>query len=258
MEKEKIIKPEISIIIPCFAHQKYVLSTLKDVDSYMNSYNPNYEVIFANDGSNDNSLEIAQNYSLINPKVKVFDFPHRGKAAAVLDGFKKSSGKYILFCDVDLATPINELKKLMYYVTEGAYDIAVASREGIGAQRIGEPYYRHFMGRVFNKITQILLFKGIEDTQCGFKLFTRKALENIVNKMSVYNLEKMQTIKKAEVSAFDVEILFLAKLLKYKVKSIPVVWTFGEKSTVDPLHDSIKNFKDVLKVYINNRKGLYK
>lgn len=253
--KKKIPQPYLSVVIPAYNEEKNILSTLKRVESFLNDYKKSYEVLVMDDGSADSTYEISSNFVKTNKKLKVYNLPHKGKANAVISGIKAAKGKYILFADADLATPIEEVKKLLHYITDKKFDISIGSREGVGAVRKDEPFYRHFMGRVFNFIVQAILIKGIEDTQCGFKLFTNESAKKIIKKMKLYS--DAPEIDVPKVTAFDTEILFVAKKLGYKVKSVPVEWQYVDTDRVSAWRDSIHNFLDVVKVWSNDKKGLY-
>lgn len=249
-------KVYLSIIIPAYNEEKNILRTLKKVGSFLELQDYSYEILVMDDGSTDSTCEIATNFSKANSLVKVCKLPHRGKAATVISGMEMANGEYVLFSDADLATPIEEVKKLMHYITNDKYDIAIASREGVGAVRKNEPLLRHVMGRIFNLVVQSLLVRGLNDTQCGFKLFSSVACKKVVSKLSLYKNAK--EIKVPKVTAFDVEILFVAKKLGFKIKSVPVEWTHVETDRINPLRDSFVNFFDVVKVWINDKKGYYK
>lgn len=256
-KKEKIKKAVfLSVVIPAFNEEKNILNTLKRVEGFLNEQEYSYEILVMDDGSTDSTVEVANNFARANKNVKVHSLPHRGKASTVLEGMQKSEGDFVLFSDADLATPIEEVRKLLHYATNEKYDVVIASREGVGAVRKDEPFIRHLMGRVFNIIVQLLLVKGINDTQCGFKLFSQTSAKKIVSKLSLYRNAKV--IKIPKVTAFDVEMLFVAKKLKYKIKSVPVEWQYVETKRVSPLRDSFVNFWDVVKVFINDKKGKYK
>ncbi|HHH14280.1 MAG TPA: glycosyltransferase family 2 protein [candidate division WWE3 bacterium] len=255
-KKVSLSSPFISIVIPAYNEEKNILNTLKTIEDFLSQQDYTYEVLVMNDGSLDSTSSIANNYAKTNKHITVYDLPHKGKANAVLEGFKKARGEYVLFSDADLATPINELKKLLHYAVDENYDVVIASREGVGALRKNEPWIRHFMGRVFNLIVQFMLIPGLDDTQCGFKLFKREEALKIIQKMKLYNEAKELTVPK--VTAFDVEMLFLARKLKLKIKPVSVEWHYGEDTKVNNLRDSVNNFLEVLKVWWNNKKGLYK
>jgi glycosyltransferase involved in cell wall biosynthesis len=256
MAKEKVInKPYLSVVIPAFNEETNILETLKKTESYLETRDYTYEILVVDDGSIDSTFQIAQNFAKTSKSITVQKLPHRGKAPTVIDGMRMAKGERILFTDADSATPIEEVKKLLHYINDENYDVAIGSREGTGAVRHNEPFIRHFMGRVFNLIVKILLFKGIEDTQCGFKMFTAEANKKIIPKLKIY--ENAKEIKHASVSAFDVEILYVAKKLDLKIKSVPVDWTYGEDTKVNNIRDSWNNFKDVVTVWNNGRKGKY-
>jgi hypothetical protein len=160
-----------------------------------------------------------------------------------------------LLCDADLAVPIEEWQKLDAFFAEG-YHVVIGSREGLGAQRLGEPWYRHMMGRIFNTIVRLVALGGIQDTQCGFKAFQRDVSHHIFRSVQLY-VDDAKVVQGAAVTAFDVEVLFLARKLGYQVKEVPVVWRYGVETKVDPLRDSLRNFSDVLRVRWYDLRGRY-
>ncbi len=140
--------------------------------------------------------------------------------------------------------PIEELPKFLPPTLDG-YDIAIASREVQGANRINEPYYRHLMGRVYNLLVRLLAVPGIQDTQCGFKAFRREV---------ACELFPYQTI---EGWGFDVEILFIAQRFGYRIVEVPVIWYYGAESKVNPVKDTLGMVSDLWQVRRNARRGLY-
>ena len=112
------------------------------------------------------------------------------------------------------------------------------------------------MGRVFNIIVRLLILPGINDTQCGFKLFKQSVAVEIFKKSLLYG-DSQKEIRVPKVTAFDVEILFIARKLGYKIKEVPVVWEYGKGTKVNKVRDSFVNFLDVLKVKLNSIKHLY-
>ena len=134
--------------------------------------------------------------------------------------------------------------------------MAIASREGLGAKRIGEPFYRHFMGRVFNLITRLVAVGGFEDTQCGFKMFRADAARDIFQRVQLYGANAAE-VHGSAVTAYDVEVIFLAVKRGYKVKEVPTEWRYGTMTKVNPLTDSMRNFADVMRVRLNDWRGRY-
>jgi len=250
---------EYSIVIPAYNEADKITATLTQVVSFMRTFSKSsdFEVLVVNDGSKDNTAKMVSNYIINNPEVKLIDNPHKGKGPTVYKGIMEANGTYIYMADADLSTPISEIKKLLLWIKDHNFDIVIASREGTGAQRLNEPLYRHIMGRGFNFIVQTLALPGIKDSQCGFKLYKAAAAKNVFSKLKVYG-ESAPVVDKAFLGAFDVEMLYVAKKMGYKVKEVPVVWTHVKTTRINPIVDSIKMFKDVLLVRLNDLKGMYK
>ncbi len=248
-------RPYLSVIIPAYNEAVRLPQTLSTVLSYLKAQPYSVEVLVVDDGSTDSTVTLAKEAAQCYAEIQVIENDHRGKGYTVRSGMLQGRGKYILFSDADLATPIEEIEKLLPHL-EGGYDVVIGSREGQGARRIGEPGYRHFMGRIFNFIIRLITLGGFQDTQCGFKAFTRQAAHDLFTRAQLYG-EDAQQIKEAAVTGFDVEILFLAVKFGYKVKEVPVKWIYGTETKVNPLKDSWRNFKDVVSVRLNDLAGRY-
>lgn len=232
----------ISIVIPAYNEASRVGKTVQKIHDYMKDQK--HEIIVVSDGSSDNTVSVVKQLNI--PTVKTIEYsPNRGKGYAVKTGMLQAKGDYILFSDADLSTPIEQIQKFMPYAFE--FDVMIGSRaldRRLLAKK--QPFYRDFIGRVFNKIVRIFAVRGIKDTQCGFKWFTRKAAKEVFTKVSI------------EGFGFDVEALMIAQKLGYKIKEIPVVWINDEATKVSPIKDSIRMFCDVLKVRYNAMTGKYK
>lgn len=244
----------ISLVIPAFNEAGRIAHTLNAAVDALDALGENWEILIVDDGSTDQTASIAESIASTHRAVRVISLPHRGKASSVAHGLSVADGDVVLFSDADLATPLRYLKPFVDRSRAGA-DVVIASREGLDANRIGEPEYRHVMGRVFNRLVQCLLLPGIEDTQCGFKLFTREAAREISQRTRLYKDEREVT--GARVTAFDVEMLVIARRLGYRIDSIPVEWVYGTNSKVNPLRDSIQNGRDLLTIKINDLRGRY-
>lgn len=251
--------PEISVIVPTYNEEKRgIKKNLAVVVDFLESESYDYELIVADDGSTDNTIGVAEEFARGKERVKILKLSHRGKGATVRDGMLSAQGKYLLFSDADLATPIEELRRLLNWVKEQGFDIAIASREGIGARRENEPWYRHFLGRGFNFLVKLIALRGIEDTQCGFKLFKAAVAKDILKRLKIYGAEETAELRHPYLGAFDVEILFLAKKLGYKIKEVPVAWHYAATQKLDPLKDSLRMARDVLLVRLNDLRGRYR
>lgn len=245
--------PSVSVVIPVYNEADRILPTLAAVASYFSDRDA--EILVVDDGSSDETVAISRAFAANHPEITVIEESHRGKAATVLSGMSAAHGDIIGFMDADLATPLETWEACEVAIASGA-GVAIASREGIGADRIGEPLYRHIMGRVFNSIVRLLLLPGIHDTQCGFKFFSRQALHDILPRERLYR--NAAVVANARVTAFDVELLYIARLHGHEIAVIPITWQYGVHSKVNPITDTFQNFRDVLKVKLNGLRGRYR
>ena len=250
-------KVDFSIIIPCYNEEQRIISTLNTIVSFMNSYNPSFEIIIVDDGSKDSSVQLIKNYISSRENIYLVENPHKGKGYAVRTGVLMSVGKYILMSDADLATPIDEIKRLLIWIEDNNYDIAIASREGLGASRSDEPFLRHLMGRVFNLLIKIIVGLFYKDTQCGFKLFKGEQAREMFNRLILFG-DSSKIVKHPKVTAFDVEVLVIAKNDGLKVKEIPVAWTYVPTKRVSAIRDSLLMLLEISKIRINDLLGKYK
>ncbi|MGC4107090.1 MAG: glycosyltransferase [Thermomicrobiales bacterium] len=247
-------RESVSVVIPVYNEQDRIGDALTAVWTYFHDLGTDAEIIVADDGSSDNTTVIASAYAADHPGIRILKLAHGGKAKAVLAGLHASTRPIAGFMDVDLATPLSTWQACRDAFANG-YDIAIASREGVGAVRVGEPHYRHVMGRVFNGMVRLLLLPGIDDTQCGFKFFTHHALETIIPRCQLYTEHDVTT--QPRVTAFDVELLYIARRQGLRISVVPITWHYGQQSKVNPIRDTIQNFRDVLAVRMNGWRGKY-
>ncbi len=248
-------QPLVSTVIPAYNEARRLPQTLARVDAYFQSQAYASEILVVDDGSSDDTARAVELFMQEHPRVKLIRNDHRGKGYTVRTGMLAARGHIVLFSDADLSTPIEELEKLMPWFERG-YDIVIGSREGLGAQRIKEPFYRHIMGRVFNLIVQTLTVRGIQDTQCGFKAFRDEVARDVFARMQLYG-DNAKPVRGGMVTAFDVEVLFIGHKSGYRIKEVPVQWRYGAETKVNPWKDSFRNFRDVLMVRWNDARGLY-
>ena len=246
---DRVERPALSLVIPAF-NEEVRLGTLFTALREWISDPPRetIEIVLVDDGSDDATLARFREFEseTTSVRVQVLANAHRGKGFAVRAGVLAANGDAILFSDADLSAPLCEATKLLAALDAGA-DLAVGSREGAGAQREREPSYRHLMGRGFNRLVQALLVPGIQDTQCGFKLFTRAAAQGIFTRLRRYGPDAPIVVGPM-VTAFDVEVLFVARKLGYRISEIPVHWVHAEGSKVQPVRDAFRMARDVLSV----------
>lgn len=212
-----------------------------------------YEVIIVDDGSNDGSVQFVEHFIKDNPSFRLIKNPHLGKAGAVTSGMLAAEGEYILFIDMDQATPIEELDKLLPYF--GGFDIVIGSRS---SKRKGAPWTRLLMARGMIILRAIIVgIQGISDTQCGFKMFHNNVARKLFTKINTLH-HGFQKVSGSNVSAgFDVELLYLAQKMGYKIKEVPIKWLYVETRRVSPVKDSIEGLIGLVGIKLNDLKGKY-
>jgi glycosyltransferase involved in cell wall biosynthesis len=245
----------LTLVIPAYNEARRIAATLRTADAYFADQPYDAEVILVDDGSADGTADVARTVAHPGGRIRVLTILHGGKAAALRAGINAAGKELVAFSDADLATPLEYLEELRAALDRGC-DVAIGSREGVGATRVGEPPYRHVMGRVFNGLVRFLLLPGIQDTQCGFKLFRRDAARRILARARLY-ADPAQLVRGPRVTAFDVELLVVARRLGYRICPVPVVWTYGTRSKVHPARDTWQNVRDVLRVRLNVWRGRY-
>lgn len=248
------MKPFLSIILPAYNEKKnYLKGALAGMKILLEAVDYSWEVLIVDDGSQDGSIELFEEYARNNKGFRLIKNKHMGKAGTVAKGVEEALGNYILFTDFDQATPISEFEKLKPYLESG-FQVVIGSREVAGAKRDKEPFYRHLMGKGFNFGVKLIAVRGFSDTQCGFKAFKAEMAKKLFKKLQVY---KPKEIASAFTGAFDVEILFIAKKMKLRIAEVPIHWKHVETTRVNPLKDSLHMAWDVVKIRLYDLVGRY-
>lgn len=246
----------ITLIIPCYNEvSNFQKGVLDKIGNYVRDDERFIEVLIVDDGSSDESREVVEKKYLKQfPKFRLVACPHRGKAPTVLSGIQEAKGDFVFFTDADLATPIEEVEKLIDAQTSSSAPLIIGSR---GAVRPDAPLTRKIMALGMITIRTIIVgLPGIKDTQCGFKLFDRNAALKVIEKLVVF---KRKTVgNQASVSAiFDLEFLFIASKLKYKIVEVPVFWRHVETRRVSFFKDVYESLTDMARLKWYEMKGRY-
>lgn len=228
--------------MPAYNEEERLPATLAALDAYYRAQPYPWDVVVVSDGSTDGTERLVETFAETHPGFSLLGYmPNRGKGHAVRVGMLRARGDLILFCDADLATPQEETEKLLAHIQQGA-QIAIGSRPLKESRlEIRQPWYREVLGRVFNKAVQMLAAKGIDDTQCGFKLFTRDAAQETFRRC------------KLDGFSFDLEALMIARDLGLRIDEVPVRWRHQEGSKVVLLRDGPRMLRDLVGLRIRGR-----
>jgi glycosyltransferase involved in cell wall biosynthesis len=237
--------PFLSLVIPAYNEAARLPGAFDALAGYLGRQRYAAELLVVDDGSDDDTAEVVRARAATWPALSLLSTAHRGKGHAVKIGILAARGQYIFLCDADLSMPVEELDHFLPGAQRGAYVVAIASREGTGARRYGEPLYRHLMGRVFNALVRWLVLPGVQDSQCGFKCLRGEVARE---------LAEAQTI---DGWGFDVELLYVARQRGYRIVEVPVDWYYVPSSHVRPLRDAWRMAREVLAVRSNARRGVY-
>ncbi len=223
----------LSIVIPAHNEAHRLPATLDQIFAHLAAQTYSAEVLVVENGSQDETLRIAQDYARKYPQLRVLQEAARGKGLAVQAGMLAAAGAYRFMCDADLSMPIAELNRFFPPALDD-FDIAIASREVPGAVRYDEPHYRHIIGRGYNTLIRLFALPGLHDTQCGFKCLRGTVAEDIFRRVTL------------EGMSFDVEMLYIARRRGYKIVELPIPWHFNADSRVRLVQDSLRMGLDLL------------
>ncbi|KAJ1732885.1 dolichyl-phosphate beta-glucosyltransferase [Coemansia sp. Benny D160-2] len=254
---------ELSIVVPAYNEEERLPVLLNDVREYVEQRRRKeeergsngaeaftYELIIVDDGSSDGTAEVALSFARKHGMAELKYVRHtanRGKGGAVTQGMLSAGGRYVMFCDADGATRFSDIDGLLATMTPAAAMVAIGSRnnQALGDTVVERSLVRAFLQWAFHTYVTILGVRGVRDTQCGFKVFTRHAARLVFPRMHV------------ERFIFDIEILLLARYLRIAVVEVPVNWHEVAGSKMSIVRDSIQMALDLLAVRLNYMLGLW-
>ncbi len=244
----------LSVVIPAYNEERNIAKTLETLVAFLDrSAQPpcgkasSYQVVVVDDGSTDRTADLVETFSADHHAVTLIcSDRNRGKGGAVRRGMLAAAGDYLFFMDADLSYPVEDLEMMLTQLKGGA-DVVIGSRALAESRMdVRPPLRRYFAGRVYSLMIQLLLFRGIPDTQCGFKGFRRDAARSLFSKLTL------------EGFAFDVELLFLVRKFGYRLAMSPMRLTFvRETSKVRLVSHSVQMFLDLLRIRLNALRGRY-
>lgn len=236
--------PYLSIIIPAYNEGSRLPATLEKTRQFLEGQSYTAEVLVVENGSQDRTFEIAEEFAQQHPQFRALQETQRGKGRAIKRGMLEARGQLRFMCDADLSMPIEEIHRFLPPL-QTEFDLAIGSREAPGAVRYNEPFYRHAGGRMINLIIRLLALPGMHDTQCGFKCFRAAVAQDLFSSLILTGL------------SFDVEMLYIARKRGYRIAEIPIPWYFMAESKVHLIRDTLKMVLDILTIRRNDRRGHY-
>jgi dolichyl-phosphate beta-glucosyltransferase len=240
------MSPLYSIILPAFNESSRIGPGLEKALAFVREQRWNVEIIVVNDGSRDDTADIVRRFMLQAPELRLLENPgNHGKGYSVRNGMLNARGEILLFSDADFSSPIYEAIKLIGAIAQGA-DVAFGSRWLLAeTQTQRQSRLRQFVGRAYNLLLRIVLGLPYQDTQCGFKAFTRRAAEVIFTRQQI------------EGWGFDPELLFIARKFGMKMTEVAVEWANDDRSKINPLVDGVKMFYELLTIRFHGMTGQY-
>ena len=236
--------PVVSVVVPSYNEEWRILPTVGAIALHMSARGEPWELVVADDGSTDTTLELLDGIGFPNLRVLRAE-RNGGKGSAVRRGVLAARGRYVLFADADQSTPIEQFDQLLDHVKAGA-GVVVGSRAAAGAQVSGRSPLRKFISRMLRLLVAVLTGVKVTDTQCGFKLFTAEAARELFSRQQLDGF------------SFDLEVLYIAGRRGIGIAEVPVEWIDAPGSTVDAIKVSVDFLKDMLRILWFDRRGRYR
>lgn len=232
----------LSLVIPAYNEEQRLIKNLPVLQEYFERKDFSYEVIVVNDGSRDGTESVVLESQKTWPELKLLsERGNHGKGYSVRKGMLSAEGRYIVFSDADLSSPIRESEALLSRLMDGC-DVAAGSRyihcdADAGKERVTQSFLRHASGKMFSFLVRLLVSPRVSDTQCGFKGFTAEAARELFSRQKLNGF------------AFDVEILYLSRRMGMNVSEVPVEWHEDPHSKISLFRDAARMLFDVVRIH---------
>jgi dolichyl-phosphate beta-glucosyltransferase len=234
-------RPFLSIVVPAYNEEAVIGRFLESVHAYLDRAGLTWETIIVDDGSSDRTRTILRQAASTDSRVRLVEAPHRGKGAAVRQGLVVAHGEWVLMADADLSMPWDNLSRFLAVASEhNGPQVIIGSREAPGAARIGESRGRRVSGRIFNALVRLFAVPGIRDSQCGYKMLSAEAVTTLAPYLTIDGF------------AFDVELLYLARLAGFRLREVGITCHCRQDSRVR-VREGIASALDVLRIRLKGR-----
>jgi glycosyltransferase involved in cell wall biosynthesis len=234
----------LSIVVPAYNEESRIGSCIDRMREALPALVPSWEIIVADDGSRDGTRDEVAARAAGDDRIRLLALPHHGKGEAIRRGLLEAQGEWRYIADADLATPPDDLPRFLAHTRDAGAELIIGSREAPGSRRLDESWVRHWIGRFFNWFVRLLIVPGISDTQCGFKLFSARAVEATCPYLTIQGF------------AFDVEMLALARRAGLSIREVGVTWDGNQESRV-AFGGGAAAFVDVLRIRWRLWRGVY-
>ena len=236
----------LTVVVPAYNEERRLQVTLEAIDRYCRNLHRPCEILAVDDGSSDGTARLIKQLERDIPSLRLVSYgQNRGKGYAIRTGVLQAAGRFVLFSDADLSTPIEEMDRFLPLLIAGK-PVVVATRKHPDARiMIPQSVFRTSMGKGFTWISNLLLGMRLTDFTCGFKAFHQNAARRIFEHQLI------------DRWAFDSEILFLARKFGYEIAEVPVTWTNSEETRVFLPRDTVTSFTALLKIRWNSISGKY-
>ncbi|HUS79835.1 MAG TPA: glycosyltransferase [Armatimonadota bacterium] len=248
--------PFLTVVVPCYNESRNLRrGVLQEMHVYLSAQDHAYEVLISDDGSTDDSREIVREQIADLPGFRLLENAHGGKPMAVWNGIRAGRGEIILFTDMDQSTPIDQVAPLLARFAEG-YDVVIGSR---GLTRKDFPLYRRLGSAAFAGLRRLMLLRGVNDTQCGFKALRAAVAREVFPQLSEMRRQG-GTVRGHRVTAFDVELLYLAERAGHRIAEVTVAWAnrdVAKGSLRRYARESVEMASQIVRIKMKERRGEY-
>ncbi len=240
--------PMVTVVVPVFNEQERIAKSLYEIKDFLSQQSYSANLLIVDDGSNDMTSEIVKFVDIYGEEMKnqskgmlLENIKNVGKGYSIAKGLLVAQGEYIIFTDADLSTPIEAINQVFDKFDDG-YDIVIGSRNLKASSVSNRPLGRKITSKSFNLITRMMGLTKVKDSQCGFKAYRKSAARIIADQQKTIGF------------GFDVEHLYIANKLGYRVAEVPVNWRHDNNSTLSLLSDSFAMLVDLIRIRWVHRK----
>jgi glycosyltransferase involved in cell wall biosynthesis len=233
---------DVTILLPAYNEAWRIESCIRAVERAVSAFTNSFEVIVTEDGSTDETVPVVSRLSKKDPNLVLLHSSARlGKGCAIKRGVHEANGAIVVFMDVDLATDLKSLHKLVVLTKERG-GMVIGSRHVAGS-RVQRPVLRTFFSLSYNTFVGTLFLDGVRDHQCGFKAMSREVANELCKNV------------KADGFFFDTELILWCRIMGFPLLEMAVSWSekrTRSESKVKLFHDAYRMGKDLIRFKLDH------